>query len=39
MILTHIGPVPVEEILALAPAFATAGVVLRARFRARAGRG
>lgn len=32
MILAHIGAVPVEEMLALVPALAGAGLVLRARF-------
>lgn len=31
MIIAHLGPVPVEELLALAPAFAGAGFALRAR--------
>ena len=35
MILAHVGAVPVEELLALAPAFASAGLVLRARLRRR----
>jgi|GEM_PF-2858485 len=35
IILAHIGPVPVEEFLTLAPAFAGAGLALRARLRAR----
>jgi hypothetical protein len=33
ILFAHIGPVPVEEFLALAPAFAGAGLALRARFR------
>jgi hypothetical protein len=31
MMLAHIGALPVEELLALAPAFAGAGLVLRAK--------
>lgn len=31
----HIGPVPVEELLSLAPVFAGAGLALRVRFRRR----
>lgn len=33
ILLAHIGPVPVEELLALAPAIAGAGIALRSRFR------
>lgn len=32
MILAHIGPLPVEELLALAPAVAGVGLAARARF-------
>jgi hypothetical protein len=35
MMLAHIGALPVEELLALAPAFAGAGLVLRAKLASR----
>jgi hypothetical protein len=37
MILAHIGPLPVEELLALAPALTGATLALRARLRNRRG--
>jgi hypothetical protein len=33
IILAHIGPVPVEELLSLVPALGGASLALRARFR------
>lgn len=35
MILAHIGPVPIEEMLAMAPAFAGVALAIRARFNRR----
>ncbi len=33
MILAHLGPVPVEELLALVPVLAGAGIALRAKLQ------